>query len=213
MRVIIVDDHAIVKKGLEMLLNLERDIEVVGTASNGQEGYKLVEELQPDVVMLDISMPQGESGLVTAGKLHTDFPDVKILMITMYDEKEYLLYTLQAGVSGYVLKNAPEEELIEAVRTVYQGGKYISKEMLPYLVDGFVNRHQETDTDITVLSDREIEVLTLIAKGFGNKEIGEKLFISVKTVESCKNRIMSKLDLKTKPELVEYAFKKKLLRY
>ena len=211
MKLIIADDHTMVRKALEMLLNYQHDMEVVGTAGNGQEAYKLVEQLQPDLILLDISMPPGESGMITAGRIHENFPETKIIMLTMHDDKEYLLYTLQSGASGYVLKNAPEEELLEAIRTVYDGGVFVSKDMVPYLVQSFVNRHEKNGSYIE-LSARELEVLTLIAKGYGNKEISDMLYISVKTVESYKAKIMTKLDLKSRSELVEYALKKKLLQ-
>ena len=211
-RIVLADDHTIVRNALKMLLNHQPDIEVVGTAANSQEAYDTVAQLKPDIVMLDISMPPGESGVITAGKIHADFPDVKIIMLTMHADKEYLLYTVQTGVSGYLLKNVPEEELIEAVHTVYAGSDYISKEMVPHLVDGFVNRHEEGKAGYLSLRERELEVLSLIARGYGNKEIGEKLFISVKTVESYRAKIMNKLGLRTRAELVEYALRKKLLQ-
>lgn len=212
-RIVIADDHTIVREGLKLMLDHQPGIEVIGTASDGQGAYDLVEELHPDIVLLDISMPPGESGVVTAGRIHSDWPDTKIIMITMYAEKEYLLYTVQIGVSGYVLKNAPEADIVDAIRTVKDGGVYVSKEMLPYLVQGFVNRNREEEDAYLRLTEREIEILTLIAKGYGNKEISEKLFISVKTVESYKSKIMNKLDVKSRPELVEYALKKKLVQY
>lgn len=212
-RIVIADDHTIVREGLKLMLDHQPGIEVIGTASDGQGAYDLVEELHPDIVLLDISMPPGESGVVTAGRIHSDWPDTKIIMITMYAEKEYLLYTVQLGVSGYVLKNAPEADIVDAIRTVQDGGVYVSKEMLPYLVQGFVNRNREEEDAYLRLTEREIEILTLIAKGYGNKEISEKLFISVKTVESYKSKIMNKLDVKSRPELVEYALKKKLVQY
>ena len=211
-RIVLADDHTIVRNALKMLLNHQPDIEVVGTASNSQETYDVVAKLRPDIVLLDISMPPGESGVVTAGRIHADFPDVKIIMLTMHADKEYLLYTVQIGVSGYILKNVPEEELLEAIHTVYNGSDYISKEMVPYLIDGFVNRHEEGKGGYLSLRERELEILSLIARGYGNKEIGEKLFISVKTVESYRAKIMNKLGLKTRAELVDYALKKKLLQ-
>lgn len=213
MKIIIADDHAMVRKGFEMLLNYQSNIEVVGTASSGEEAYRMVQELRPDIVLLDISMPPGESGMVTAGRIHADFPDVKVIMLTMYDDREYLLYTVQNGASGYLLKNAPESELLEAINTVYQGGVYICKEMVPYLVQGFVNRHSEASDSYLHLAEREVEVLTLIARGYGNKEIAAQMFLSVKTVESYKAKIMTKLGLKSRPEMVEYAIKKKLLQF
>ena len=206
-RIVLADDHTIVRNALKMLLNHQPDIEVVGTAADSQEAYEVVSRLKPDIVM-----PPGESGVIAAGRIHSDFPEVKIIMLTMHADKEYLLYTVQTGVSGYLLKNVPEEELIEAVHTVYAGSDYISKEMVPHLVDGFVNRHEEGKSGYLTLRERELEVLTLIARGYGNKEIGEKLFISVKTVESYRAKIMNKLGLRTRAELVDYALKKKLLQ-
>ena len=212
MRIIIADDHALVCKGFEMLINYQSDMEVVGIAHNGQEAYELVGKLRPDIALVDISMPPGESGTVTAGRICADFPETKVIMLTMYDDREYLLYTVQNGVSGYLLKNASEKDLLEAIRTVQEGGIYICKEMVPYLVQGYVNRHKEEGDGLLQLAEREVEVLTLIAKGYGNKEIAQKLFLSVKTVESYKARIKTKLNLQTQPQLVEYAIKKKLLQ-
>lgn len=213
MRILIADDHALVCKGFEMLLNYQQDMEVVGIAYNGQDAYELVGKLRPDIVLMDISMPPGESGTVTAGRICADFPETKVIMLTMHDDKEYLLHTVQNGVSGYLLKNASEKDLLEAIHTVLEGGIYICKEMVPYLVQGFINRHKEDGDGLFQLSEREVEVLTLIARGYGNKEIAEKLFLSVKTVESYKSKIKTKLNLYTQPELVEYAIKKKLLQF
>ena len=195
-----------------MLINYQSDMEVVGIAHNGQEAYELVGKLRPDIALVDISMPPGESGTVTAGRICADFPETKVIMLTMYDDREYLLYTVQNGVSGYLLKNASEKDLLEAIRTVQEGGIYICKEMVPYLVQGYVNRHKEEGDGLLQLAEREVEVLTLIAKGYGNKEIAQTLFLSVKTVESYKARIKTKLNLQTQPQLVEYAIKKKLLQ-
>ena len=197
-RIVLADDHAMVRNALGMLLNHQPDMEVVAVASRSDDAYEKVKEYEPDIVMLDISMPPGDSGVVAAGKIHADFPNVRIIMLTMHADKDYLLYTVQIGVAG-------------AIHTVYGGSDYISKEMVPYLVEGFVNRHEEKGDGYLSLRERELEVLSLIARGYGNKEIGEKLFISVKTVESYRAKIMNKLGLKTRAELVEYALKKKLL--
>lgn len=140
---------------LEALLNYQADIEIVGTASNGEDAYQLAKELQPDMALLDISAPPGESGMVTAARIHADFPQIKIIMLTMYDDREYLLYTIENGASGFLLKNSSEEVLLEAIRTVYNGGVYISKEMVPYLVQGFVHRHTEETNSYLNLSERE----------------------------------------------------------
>jgi two-component system response regulator NreC len=211
--VLIADDHPLVSKGMQLIIESQSGMKVVARVSDGQTAYDMTGKLYPDIVLLDISMPPGESGIVIAGKIHADYPKTKVIMFTMHDDKEYLLYTMQVGASGYILKSSSEEELIEAIRTVHAGGVYVCKEMVPYLVQGFVNRHKEEKEGYLKLSERETQVLTLIAKGYGNKQIGEILFISVKTVESYKSKIMNKLGLKTRPELVEYALKKRLIQY
>ncbi|MFS0783720.1 response regulator transcription factor [Bacillus sp. 1P06AnD] len=215
MRIVIADDHAVVRSGFTMLLNYQKDMEVVATAADGVEAYAMVAEHHPDVLLLDISMPPGESGLIATGKISEDFPETKILILTMYDDEEYLYYVLRNGASGYILKSAPDEELVSAIRTVYNGGTYIQPKMATLLVREYVQKDHSADENdpFKILSKRELEILPLVAKGYGNKEIAEKLFISVKTVESYKAKIMEKLHLKSRPELVEYALKKKLLDF
>jgi two-component system response regulator NreC len=215
MKIVIADDHAIVRSGFSMILNYQEDMEVVALAADGIEAYRMVAKHQPDILILDLSMPPGESGLIATGKIKEDFPQTKILILTMHDDEEYLFYVLKNGASGYMLKNAPDEELLLAIRTIYTGGTYIHPKMATSLVREFVNKDQNIKQadPFELLSKREIEVLPLIAKGYGNKEIAQKLFISVKTVEAHKAKIMSKLNLKSRPELVEYAMKKKLLNF
>ncbi|WOV84550.1 response regulator transcription factor [Sporosarcina jeotgali] len=215
MKIIIADDHAVVRSGFMHILNFQRDMEVVATAADGLEAYDLVAKHKPDVLLMDLSMPPGESGLIATGKINEDFPDTKIVILTMYDDEEYLFHVLKNGASGYVLKNSPDEELFAAIRTVYDGGTYIQPSMATSLVREFVKKDgEQVETDpFKILSKREIEVLPLVAKGYGNKEIAEKLYISVKTVEAHKAKLMEKLNLKSKPELVEYALKKKFLNF
>lgn len=215
MKIIIADDHAVVRSGFSMIINYQQDMEVVATAADGLEAYQMVAKHRPDILLLDISMPPGESGLITTGKIHADFPQTKILILTMYEEEEYMFHVLKNGASGYILKNAPDIELLHAIRVVYEGGTYIHPKMATSLVKELVDDHSNplSDDPFHVLSKRELEILPLVAKGYGNKDIAEKLFISVKTVEAHKAKIMEKLDLKTRPEIVEYAFKKKLLEF
>lgn len=217
-KIVIADDHAVVRTGFSMILNYQEDMEVVATAADGVEAYQKVLEYKPDVLILDLSMPPGESGLVATSKISESFPETKILILTMYDDEEYLFHVLKSGAKGYILKNAPDEQLILAVRTVYKGETYVDMKMTTSLVNEFINQsHQEEvsySSDLfKILSKRELEILPLIAKGYGNKDIAEKLFVSVKTVEAHKTHIMNKLNLKSKPELVEYALKKKLLEF
>ncbi|MBO0386647.1 nitrate respiration regulation response regulator NreC [Staphylococcus simulans] len=217
MRIVIADDHAVVRTGFSMILNFQEDMEVVDTAAEGVEAYQKVMQHRPDVLIMDLSMPPGESGLIATSKIMESFPETKILILTMYDDDEYLFHVLRNGAKGYILKNAPDEQLISAVRTVYRGDTYIDPKMTTSLVNEFVNNSDQdgknTNDPFRILSKRELEVLPLIAKGYGNKDIAEKLFISVKTVEAHKTHIMQKLELKSKPELVEYALKKKLLDF
>lgn len=217
-KIVIADDHAVVRTGFSMILNYQEDMEVVATAADGVEAYQKVLEYKPDVLILDLSMPPGESGLVATSKISESFPETKILILTMYDDEEYLFHVLKSGEKGYILKNAPDEQLILAVRTVYKGETYVDMKMTTSLVNEFINQsHQEevsySSDPFKILSKRELEILPLIAKGYGNKDIAEKLFVSVKTVEAHKTHIMNKLNLKSKPELVEYALKKKLLEF
>lgn len=217
LRIVIADDHAVVRTGFSMILNFQEDMEVVDTAAEGVEAYQKVMQHRPDVLIMDLSMPPGESGLIATSKIMESFPETKILILTMYDDDEYLFHVLRNGAKGYILKNAPDEQLISAVRTVYRGDTYIDPKMTTSLVNEFVNNSNQdgknTNDPFRILSKRELEVLPLIAKGYGNKDIAEKLFISVKTVEAHKTHIMQKLELKSKPELVEYALKKKLLDF
>lgn len=215
MKIVIADDHAVVRSGFSMILNYQEDMEVVATAADGIEAHLMVAKHQPDILLLDLSMPPGESGLIATGKISEDFPDTKILILTMYDDQEYMFHVLKNGASGYILKNAPDEELLSAIRMVYKGGTYIHPKMATSLVKEFIKKDQNLvdDDPFRVLSKREIEILPLVAKGYGNKDIAAKLFISVKTVEAHKAKIMEKLDLKSRPELVEYALKKKLLEF
>lgn len=211
MKIIIADDHAVVRSGFMHLLNFQDDMEVIATAADGREAYELTAKYKPDILLLDLSMPPGESGLITTGKIKENIPETKIIILTMHAEEEYLYNVLKSGASGYVLKKAPDEELLTAIRTVYTGGTYIDPSMAPSLVREFLNNN---DSDsLQLLSQRELEILPLAAKGYGNKEIAEMLFISVKTVEAHKANIMAKLNLKSRPELVEYALKKKLLNF
>ncbi|WP_046214070.1 response regulator [Paenibacillus wulumuqiensis] len=215
MKIVIADDHAIVRSGFAMILNFQPDMEVVGTAADGIEAYTMVAKHQPDLLLMDLSMPPGESGLIATGKIKDDYPDTRILILTMHDDEEYLFHVLRNGASGYVLKNAPDEELLLAIRTIHEGGTYIHPKLATSLVREFVKNDTSAGSEdvYELLSRRELEILPLIAKGYGNKEIAEKLFISVKTVEAHKAKIMEKLNFKSRPELVEYALKKKILDF
>ncbi|WP_079477686.1 response regulator [Halobacillus salinus] len=214
-RIIIVDDHAVVRSGLKMLLNAQKDMEVIGEASEGDEAYQQVEDKAPQVVLMDLSMPHGKDGLSATSEIKKHFPDTHILILTMHDDEEYLFRGIELGASGCILKNAPHEELMKAIRQVSQGDAYLYPSATKRLMEDYMNKIKQGGQvdSYRSLTDREREVLALVAKGYANKDIAEKLIISVKTVEAHKARVMEKLQLKTRPELVEYAWKKGLIGY
>ncbi|UJF36211.1 response regulator transcription factor [Paenibacillus hexagrammi] len=215
MKILVVDDHAVVRSGLMMLLHGKHDMEVVGEAAGGEEGIQAAQLLKPDVVLMDLSMPPGIDGLTAAERLRQLMPDLAILILTMHDDDEYLFRAIHVGASGYILKSAPHDELLTAIRSVAAGNAYLYPTATKRLMNEYMERMkngEHTDT-YEALSEREREILALIAKGFSNKEIAEQLIISVKTVESHKSNVMEKLGLRTRPELVKYAAKKGLLNF
>jgi two-component system response regulator NreC len=214
-RLLVVDDHALVRSGLRALLNGKDDVQVVGEAADGDEAIRLVGELAPDVVLMDLSMPHGKDGLTATREIREKYPDTAILVLTMHDDDEYLFRAIQAGASGYILKSAPHEELLAAIHTVARGDAYLYPTATKRLMGEYLEQIEQgaQNNPLNQLSERELEVLELVAKGYANKEIAEKLVISVKTVETHKARVMEKLGLRTRPELVEYALKKGLLTF
>lgn len=211
----IVDDHAVVRSGLKMLLNEKEDISVIGEASEGDEAIKIAQQLQPDVVLMDLSMPHGKDGLTATKELKQLLPDIAVLFLTMHDDDEYLFRAIHAGASGYILKSAPHEELLTAIRTVAAGNAYLYPTATKRLMREYLDRSYNGDNGraFEILSDREKEIVSLVAKGYSNKEVAEQLVISIKTVESHKANVMEKLGLKTRPDLVKYAMKKGLLNF
>lgn len=211
----IVDDHAVVRSGLKMLLNEKEDIRVIGEASEGDEAIKIAQQLQPDVVLMDLSMPHGKDGLTATKELKQLLPGIAVLFLTMHDDDEYLFQAIHAGASGYILKSAPHEELLTAIRTVAAGNAYLYPTATKRLMSEYLDRSNKGDNGkaFETLSDREKEIVSLVAKGYSNKEVAEQLVISIKTVESHKANVMDKLGLKTRPDLVKYAMKKGLLNF
>ncbi|WP_283248170.1 response regulator transcription factor [Bacillus sp. FJAT-50079] len=211
-RILLCDDHAVVRTGLKMLLNNHSDIEVVGEASEGNEAIEKALELKPDVIIMDLSMPHGKDGLSATAELKKLLPETAILILTMHDDEEYLFRGIEAGASGSVLKSAPHDELLAAIYSVSEGNAYLHPSATKRLMEEYLGNVKQGNADtFSLLSDREKEVLTLIAKGFSNKEIAEQLVISVKTVETHRGNVMEKLQMKTRPELVSIALKKGLL--
>lgn len=211
-RILVTDDHAVLRAGLTALLNAEPDLTVVGEASDGSECLRVAQAVQPDVILLDINMP-GMNGLEVLPLLRQSAPQSRVLVLTMHDDTTYLRQVLRTGGAGYVLKQAADKELLSAIRTVHSGGTFLHPAHTQALLNEPApgSAEAESDNRLTQLSEREQEVLTLIALGYSNKEIAEKLFLSVKTVETYKARIMEKLELTTRAALVRFALQHKLL--
>ncbi len=201
-RVLLTDDHAVVREGLKSLINSQPGMEVVAEAVDGNEAVELTQRCDPDVVVVDISMP-GLNGFKVTAKLCELNPERKVLALTVHEDTSYLRLLLQAGAKGYVLKRAAVAELVQAIRTVAAGGTYLDPSMIGTVVGNFVTPPPQTMT--AELSDRETEVLRFIALGYSNKEIAARLKISVKTVETYKTRSMEKLGVRTRVEIVRYA--------
>jgi two-component system response regulator NreC len=207
-RVLIVDDHAVVRAGLRHVLDSEPDIETVGEAGDAREAVFETRSLKPDVVLVDVVMP-GKSGIEVTPQLLKESPSSKVLMLSMQDDPSYVREAFAAGASGYVLKEAAGETLIAAVREVARGGRYVHPELGARLVEAEARERAEAERD--PLSDREREVLRLLALGHTNQEIAGKLYISVRTAETHRAHIMQKLRLSTRAELVRYALERGLL--
>ena len=213
-RILLADDHAVVRAGLRMLINAQPDMEVVGEAADGREAIEQAEMLCPDVVLLDLTMP-GLGGLSALGIIRGKAPGTKVLVLTMHDDEGYLRQVLEAGGSGYVVKKAADMELLSAIRAVRRGEIYVHSSLTKALVEGAFDRRGEGEAGtldrFEDLSEREKEVLHLLARGYTNQQIADALFLSVKTIETYRARLMEKLKLRTRAELVHYALKKGLL--
>jgi two-component system response regulator NreC len=211
-RILIADDHPVLRRGLRALIEEEPDMEVVGEAGNGLEAVQLAERLRPDVVIMDISMPELD-GLEATRRIRERSPSTYILILTVHAHERYLFPVLKAGASGYVRKTAADEELIKAIRVVARGDVFLYPSATRMLLDDYlaqVRAGREQDP-YESLSEREREILRLLAEGHTNAEIAQKLNLSVKTVETYRTRIMEKLHLRTRAELVRYALRKGLI--
>ena len=204
LRVVLADDHAVVREGLRLLLAAQPDMEVVGLAGDGESACRVARELAPDVLVMDLSMPV-LGGAEAAERVRRESPGVRVLALTVHEERAYLTKLLRAGASGYVLKRAAAADLVRAIRTVASGGTYIDPAVAEVLVDGFLGGGTTEDGPPPALSEREEEVLVRMARGYSNKEIAAQLEISVKTVETYKARLMEKLGLRSRVDIVRYA--------
>ena len=206
--VVLVDDHAVVRSGIRLLLDRQEDIEVIGEAGNAKDALFRARALKPDVILLDVVMP-GESGVEVLPRLLEESPETKVLVLSMQDDPSYVREAFAAGAQGYVLKEAADEEVASAVREIAKGGRYVHPTLGARMVAAEADERAAAEAD--PLSEREREVLRLLALGHTNQEIAQQLYISVRTAESHRAHIMQKLRLATRAELVRYALSQGLL--
>ena len=207
-RVLIVDDHAVVRAGLKLLLEAEEDLDAVGEAGSARDAIFQARSVKPDMILLDVVMPD-QSGLDVVPQLLREHPDAKVLVLSMQDDPRYVREAFAAGASGYVLKEAADTELVAAIREVARGGRYVHPELGARLVAAETEERRRAEED--PLSEREREVLRLLALGHTNQEIAKQLYISVRTAETHRAHIMQKLRLQSRAELVRYAIAQGLL--
>ncbi|GAA1263592.1 response regulator transcription factor [Sphaerisporangium rubeum] len=214
-RVLIVDDHALIRRSLDLALTAEPDIEVVGEAGDGQEAVELADRLMPDVVLMDVRMPR-QSGIEATRAIKASMPSSRVIMLTVSDEEEDLFEAIKAGATGYLLKDVQIDEVPDAVRGVHEGQSLINPAMAAKLISEFANmsrKEAERPPQLPVprLTEREMEVLRLVAKGMNNREIAKQLFISENTVKNHVRNILEKLQLHSRMEAVVYAVRERLL--
>jgi two-component system response regulator NreC len=210
-RVFICDDHALFRDGLKAILRAEGGVEIVGEAKDGREAVAGALRLHPDVVLMDVEMPD-LNGFEATQRITQADPHIKVLILTMYQEEEVVARCLDAGASGYVLKDASASQLLHAIETVRRGGKYMSPAALQHVMSHYVEGTERTGTRYDSLSAREREVFKLLADGLTVKEIAARLGVSVKTVDVHKYNLMRKLDIHDRAGLIKYAIQKKLIR-
>ncbi|WP_449538000.1 response regulator [Ferdinandcohnia sp. Marseille-Q9671] len=207
-KLMLVDDHAVLRDGLRNILELEDDIRVVGEAVSGDEALEKVPECQPDVILMDINMPK-KNGVEVTGILKKKYPAIKVLVLTMHNHDEYFMAAIREGADGYLLKDAPSEQVVEAIRTVARGESVIHPSMTKKLLN-FHQQQQEQPKE-NALTERETEVLQCLVEGLSNKEIADRLFISDKTVKIHVSKIFKKFDVKSRSQVVIYAVQNKLV--
>jgi two-component system response regulator NreC len=211
-KVLLVDDHALFREGVRALLSAESDIEVVGEAADGKQAVELAQKLSPDIIVMDLVMP-GMNGMQAAQQLHDKYPDIKVLILSMYDDDEYIRQILKAGASGYVLKRAASDDLLRAIREVEKGGSALHPTVAAKLIKDYVRRTKSTEQGDSgsALTARESEVLKLVAEGHTNQQIADILGLGRKTIDTHRTNIMRKLDLHDVTALVKYALKRGLI--
>lgn len=201
-KVMLVDDHVLIRKGLRLLLEAYSDIELVGEADEGGEAIVEAMHLQPDVILMDLSMPQGLDGFAATKEILAQMDQVKIILLTMYDEEIYVQKALEVGAHGYILKKSQGSDLYEAIKSVKDGKRFYRTSIPDTQIQKWIDQKEKKTHSI--LTDREKEIVRLTILGFTNKQMAEKLLISNKTIENHKTKIMQKLDLKSRHELIQY---------
>ncbi|ALC88619.1 LuxR family transcriptional regulator [Bacillus sp. FJAT-18017] len=210
-KLMLVDDHAVLRDGLKNILDLETDIEVVGEAVSGQDALVKVPEILPDVILMDINIPD-KNGIEVTGIIKKEFPQIKVLVLTMFDHDEYFMSAIREGADGYLLKDAPSQHVVEAIRSVARGQSVIAPSMTKKFLS--FNQPQEEppkESKDALLTEREREVLLCLVQGMNNKEIAQTLFISDKTVKIHVSKIFKKLDVKSRSQVVIYAVQNQLI--
>lgn len=209
-KILIADDHQLFREGLINLLSDVPEIEIVAHAENGKVAVEKAINCNPDIVLMDIGMPV-LGGIDATALLKSKMPDIKIIALSMHSDKHFIKGMLEAGAKGYLFKNCTHSQLIEAIETVYAGKKYLSSEITEVLIDDYLDKGDHPDDNPENLSDRELEVLKLIADGKTTRDISEQLFVSVKTVGTHKQNILKKLNLKSTVDIIKYALKKGII--
>ncbi len=210
-RILLADDHAMLRDGVRMVLESHPGFEVVGTADNGRDAVRLAEELQPDVAVVDVAMP-GLNGLEATRAMRHTSPETAIVVLSMHEGEEYLREALRAGAAGYVLKRAAAKELVGAISAVRRGDKYLDPALTDTLISDYVRQVERGDDTPDSLTERELEVLKLVAEGLTNRQIALQLNISIKTVQTHRANLMDKLNLHDRTELVRYAIRRGLIQ-
>ena len=213
-KVLLADDHTILRKGLRSLLETEKGIEVLDEAEDGREAVSKVEALHPDVVVMDIAMP-GLNGLEATRQIKKLYPEIQVLILSMHTNEEYIFQTLRAGASGYLVKKAAPRDLVLAIHAAMRGESFLSPSISKTIIDEYIRKAEKTgeeDDPFEKLTGREREILQLLAEGISNREISKKIHISVKTVETHRAHIIEKLNLHNATDLTKYAIRKGLIR-
>lgn len=209
-KLIIADDHQLFREGLANLLTDCNEIEILAQAENGIEALEKIKRLQPDVVLMDIGMPEMD-GVEATRNLLSEFPDMKVIALSMHSDKQFIKGMFEAGAFGYLLKNCAYNELLDAIHTVYSGKKYLSDKITEIMIQDYLGKSEDEQSSNNELTDRESEILKLLAEGFSANDISGKLFVSIKTINTHKQHILEKLSLKSTTELIKYALKKGII--